>query len=85
MAAVVIPLPGGTGMMEFSFIAMFGVSSLIGSKYIVLGLLAWRFLTYYFPIIQGFTISTIDSISRVVKSKKELKSAQKTENVENLQ
>lgn len=84
MASVVIPLPGGTGMMEFSFIAMFGVSSLIGSKYIVLGLLAWRFLTYYFPIVQGFTISTIDSIVRVVKSKKELKNAQ-AEKVEKLQ
>lgn len=79
MAAVVVPLPGGTGMMEFSFIAMFGVSSLIGNKYIVLGLLAWRFLTYYFTIIQGFTISTIDSIVRVVKSKKELKLAEASE------
>lgn len=73
MAAVVIPLPGGTGMMEFAFIAMFGVSSLIGSKYIVLGLLAWRFLTYYFPIVQGFLISTIDSIVRVARARKENK------------
>lgn len=77
MAAVVIPLPGGTGMMEFAFIAMFGVSTLIGNKYIVLGLLAWRFLTYYFPIIQGFIISTTDSIVRVVRSKKELKKEEK--------
>ena len=69
MAAVVVPLPGGTGMMEFSFIAMFGVSSLIGNSYIVWGLLAWRFFTYYFTIIQGFVISTADSIARMVKSK----------------
>lgn len=73
MSAIVIPLPGGTGMAEFAFIAMFGVSSLIGSKYIVLGLLAWRFLTYYFTIIQGFCISSADSIARVVRVKKENK------------
>ena len=77
MASVVIPLPGGTGMMEFAFIAMFGVSTLIGNKYIVLGLLAWRFLTYYFPIVQGFIISTTDSIVRVVRAKKELKKEEK--------
>lgn len=70
MAAIVIPLPGGTGMAEFAFIAMFGVSSLIGNNYIVLGLLAWRILTYYFTIVQGFTISTIDSIVRVVRAKR---------------
>lgn len=77
MASVVIPLPGGTGMMEVAFIAMFGVSTLIGNKYIVLGLLAWRFLTYYFPIVQGFIISTTDSIVRVVRAKKELKKEEK--------
>lgn len=70
MAAVVIPLPGGTGMMEFAFIALFGVSSLIGSANIVWGLLAWRFLTYYFTIIQGFIISTVDSIVRMIKTRK---------------
>lgn len=73
MAAVVIPLPGGTGMMEFSFIALFGVSSLIGNANIMWGLLAWRFLTYYFTIIQGFIVSTIDNIRRMIKNKKEQK------------
>lgn len=73
MAAVVVPLPGGTGMMEFSFIAMFGVYSMIGSTNIVWGLLAWRFLTYYFTIVQGFIVSTIDSISRMAKTRKENK------------
>ena len=72
MAAVVIPLPGGTGMMEFSFIALFGLGYLIGTQY-PLGLLAWRFLTYYLTIIQGFIISTADSISRMVKAKKQAK------------
>jgi len=79
MAAVVIPLPGGTGMMEFSFIAMFGVKSLIGGEYIVWGLLAWRFLTYYFIIVQGFILSTIDSISRIIKTRRETRRDQKIE------
>jgi len=70
MAAVVIPLPGGTGMMEFSFIALFGVSSLIGPTNIVWGLLAWRFLTYYFTIVQGFIVSTTDSVIRMVRTRK---------------
>ena len=70
MAAVVIPLPGGTGMMEFSFIAMFGVASLIGDAYIIWGLLAWRLFTYYLIILQGFIISTGSSIKRLVIAKK---------------
>ncbi len=70
MAAVVIPLPGGTGMMEISFYFMFGVEALLGNTNVALGLLAWRFLTYYFTIIQGFIVSTTDSIVRLVRAKK---------------
>jgi len=79
MAAVIIPLPGGTGMMEFSFIALFGVSTLIGATNVVWGLLAWRFLTYYFTIIQGFVVSTTDSVVRMVKARKVAKVEQKIE------
>ena len=73
MAAVVIPLPGGTGIMEISFLALFGVSSLVGQINIVWALVAWRLLTYYLTIVQGFTISTIDNINRMVKTRKEQK------------
>ena len=77
MASVVIPLPGGTGMMEISFAILFGGSSMLGG-YFAFGLLAWRFLTYYLTIVQGFTVSTIDNVSRMVKAKK---MAKKTENM----
>ena len=70
MASVVIPLPGGTGMMEISFYFMFGVEALLGNTNVALGLLAWRFLSYYFIIIQGFIVSTTDSIVRMVKARK---------------
>ncbi|MBR2909931.1 MAG: flippase-like domain-containing protein [Clostridia bacterium] len=76
MASVVMPLPGGTGMMEISFISLFGISSLLGHN-VVWGLLAWRFLTYYFNIIQGFTLTTIDNLVKISKAKKEAKLAMK--------
>ena len=72
MASVVIPLPGGTGMMEVAFIALFGIETMLGPN-VVWGLLAWRFLTYYFNIIQGFTLTTVDNIKRIVKTKREQK------------
>ena len=72
MAAVVVPLPGGTGMMEVAFAILFGGSSMLGS-YFAFGLLAWRFLTYYYIILQGFIVSTVDNIVRMSRKKKSLK------------
>lgn len=46
-----IPLPGGTGGLEYGFIAFFG-NFLSGSKLTALMLL-WRFVTYYFIMIVG--------------------------------
>lgn len=80
MAGIVIPLPGGTGMMEIAFIILFGVSTFVGSTNIVLALLVWRFLTYYYTIIQGFSISTIESIVRMVRAKKETGKIKKQNN-----
>ncbi len=78
MASVVIPLPGGTGMMELSFMFLFSGEALLGldQANVLLGLLAWRFLTYYFTILQGFIVSTADSITRMVRTKKEMKLAE---------
>lgn len=46
-----IPLPGGTGGLEYGFVAFFG-NFLSGSKLTALMLL-WRFVTYYFIMIVG--------------------------------
>ncbi|MBE6151922.1 MAG: flippase-like domain-containing protein [Firmicutes bacterium] len=46
-----VPLPGGTGGLEYSFIAFFG-NLVTGSKLTVL-MLCWRFITYYFGMIVG--------------------------------
>lgn len=53
----VIPVPGGTGVAEFSFLAIFGTAfseSMIGSAMIV-----WRLLTYYIPVIATFILFLI--------------------------
>lgn len=52
-----IPLPGGTGGLEYGFIAFFG-NFLSGSKLTALMLL-WRFVTYYFVMIVGAIVLNI--------------------------
>lgn len=52
-----IPLPGGTGGLEFGFIAFFG-NFLGGSKLTALMLL-WRFVTYYLVLILGAILLNI--------------------------
>ena len=46
-----IPLPGGTGGLEYGFVAFFG-NFLKGSKLTAL-MLIWRFVTYYYIMIIG--------------------------------
>lgn len=65
MASSYIPLPGGTGMMEISFIIMFGL--FLGDN-IVWALLAWRFLTYYLIVLHGFVHELRGIITRIVKN-----------------
>ena len=46
-----IPLPGGTGGLEYGFVSFFG-NFLTGGKLTTLMLL-WRFITYYLIMILG--------------------------------
>lgn len=46
-----IPLPGGTGGLEYSFMSFFG-NFVFGGKLTVL-MLIWRFITYYFGMVAG--------------------------------
>lgn len=46
-----VPIPGGTGGLEFGFLAFFG-SIIVGSKLKAVMLL-WRFITYYFGMMIG--------------------------------
>lgn len=66
-ASAYIPLPGGTGMMEISFVILF--SSIIGPNFVAWGFLIWRFASYYSNIIQGFIITLGDVFAGVFKRK----------------
>ncbi len=46
-----VPLPGGTGGLEYSFLTFFG-NFISGSKLTTL-MLMWRFCTYYFGVLAG--------------------------------
>jgi len=69
MAAVILPLPGGTGMMEIGFILVFGSVDVLGNS-AAWGLLAWRILTYYVLILHGFIQTIADNIVSNCKSRR---------------
>ncbi len=59
MASSFFPLPGGTGMNEISFSAMF--APLFPDKLMTFwALLIWRFCTYYYSLIQGICCISYD-------------------------
>jgi uncharacterized protein (TIRG00374 family) len=68
MASSYIPLPGGTGMMEISFVILF--SSVIGSNFVVWAFLIWRLLSYYILIVQGFGITIGDIVASSIRKDK---------------
>ena len=67
MASSFIPLPGGTGIMELSFIFLFGI--IVGDN-IVWALLAWRILSYYLILVHGFVHELVHIGKNMVKSRK---------------
>lgn len=69
LAASFIPLPGGSGVAELSFTAMFAGLFLGASFW---ALLFWRLLTYYGYVIQGFLLLVYDAAWGNKKNKKHL-------------
>ena len=59
LAASFIPLPGGTGMNEITFAALFS-DYLTGNTF--WALLLWRFCSYYFYLLQGIAILSYDTV-----------------------
>lgn len=57
VSAALIPLPGGTGGLEYAFICFFG-NFIAGSKLSAL-MITWRFITYYLGVIIGGLILSI--------------------------
>lgn len=52
-----VPIPGGTGGLEYGFIAFF--SNFNSTKIVTAIMLLWRFITYYFGMILGATVLSI--------------------------
>ena len=61
MAASFVPLPGGTGVNELSFTALF---AMVFSSNVMLtwALLLWRFMTYYAYLLQGLFVLVYDNV-----------------------
>ena len=59
LASSFIPLPGGTGMNEITFSALF--TDYLGG-YTFWALLLWRFCSYYFYLLQGIGLIAYDTV-----------------------
>ncbi|MBP3619307.1 MAG: flippase-like domain-containing protein [Clostridia bacterium] len=59
LASSFIPLPGGTGMNEITFTALFS-QYLKGHTF--WALLLWRFCSYYFYLLQGLGVVSYDAV-----------------------
>ena len=46
-----VPIPGGSGGIEFGFLQFF--SSFVANSVVASALIVWRFITYYLGIIAG--------------------------------
>ncbi len=66
LAASFMPLPGGTGVAELSFVTLFG--PVFGSE-VVWAMLLWRLFTYFLFILQGLGVYTYDLIIGNKKAK----------------
>lgn len=59
LAASFIPLPGGTGMNEITFAALF--NDYLGG-YTFWALILWRFCSYYIDLLQGLGVMIYDTV-----------------------
>lgn len=67
-ASSIAPTPGGAGLAELSFYAIF--AKYIGGGYIFWAVLTWRLAYFYVPIAVGFIVQMTDSITGLIKSKR---------------
>jgi len=75
-ATTFIPIPGGSGAAEVSFVAMF--SQLFTSGTTFWALMFWRFFTYYLFIIAGFSLTIFEPIFIKAREKKLLRNEKNT-------
>ena len=57
-----VPIPGGTGGLEYGFVQFYG-NFITGSKLSAM-MLVWRFITYYFGLIVGAIALNIKKVKQ---------------------
>ncbi len=77
LVSLIIPIPGGSGTAELSFLAMF--TGLFPEGTAVWAMLIWRTLTHYSVIIRGISITIYDAVYGNKKSDRLVKSGYFTE------
>ena len=61
-----VPIPGGTGGMEYAFINL--NEFIVPSTYLSVSLILWRVIDYYFPMIFGGIFFNLEKAKRDFKS-----------------
>jgi len=69
VASSLVPMPGGSGAAELSFMGLFG--AMFKPDMAFWAMLFWRLFTYYGIILCGLILIVWDSIVRMRKRKKE--------------
>ncbi len=77
LVSLIIPIPGGSGTAELSFLAMF--TSLFPEGTAIWAMLIWRILSYYSIIFRGITVTIYDAVYGNKKSERLVKSGYFTE------
>lgn len=60
------PTPGGAGIAELSFYAIF--AAYISGGYLFWAVLFWRIAIFYVPVAVGFVMQTVESITAIVRT-----------------
>lgn len=62
------PTPGGAGIAELSFYAIF--AAFIQEGYLFWAVLTWRLAIFYVPVFVGFVIHVFDAVGAIIKTAK---------------
>jgi uncharacterized protein (TIRG00374 family) len=67
-ASSLAPTPGGAGLAELSFYAIF--AKFLGGELLFWAVLFWRLAVYYAPIFVGFLLQLFEGAKEIVKNRK---------------
>lgn len=62
------PTPGGAGIAELSFYAIF--AAYVEEGYLFWAVLFWRIAIFFVPVVIGFVLQTLESVKNIVATRK---------------